>query len=86
MKVKILGVQNVDYVSKRTNQPVSGITLHAVFSDAQVKGQAVDQIFVSDNLHIPSRRDIAVGQTVDIEYNSRGRVCGLEIVPEAPGK
>lgn len=81
MKAEILGIQNVDYVSKRTNLPVTGMTLHTVFSDAQVSGQAVDQIFVSDNLNIPCRRDLAVGQTVDIEYNSKGRVCGLEILP-----
>lgn len=80
MKAKILGIQNVDYVSKKTGRPVVGMTLHATFSDSQVSGMAVDAIFISDNLNLPCIRDLAVGQSVDIEYNSRGYVCGCEIV------
>lgn len=80
MKVKILGIQNVDYVSRKTGNPVVGVTLHASLSDAQVVGTAVDKIFISDNLHLPCVKDFALGQSVDIEYNNRGFVCGCEIV------
>lgn len=79
MKVKILGIQNVDYVSRKTGNPVVGVTLHASFSDAQVVGTAVDKIFISDNLHLPCIKDLSIGQVVDIEYNNRGFVCGCEI-------
>lgn len=80
MKVKILGIQDVNYISRKTGNPVVGTTLHASFSDAQVLGTAVNKIFISDNLHLPCIKDLAIGQTVDIEYNNRGFVCGCEIV------
>lgn len=50
MKVKVLGVQFVDYTSRKTGKSVKGITLHSCYPDSQVKGEAVDSIFVSDNL------------------------------------
>ena len=50
MKVKVLGIQFVDYVSRKTGNPVKGVTLHSCYPDGQVKGEAVDSIFVSDNL------------------------------------
>ena len=59
---------------------IVGVTLHTSFSDAQTLGTAVDKIFISDNLHLPCIKDLAIGQTVDIEYNNRGFVCGCEIV------
>lgn len=80
MKAKILGIQNVDYVSRKTGNPVVGVTLHTSFSDAQTLGTAVDKIFISDNLHLPCIKDLSIGQIVDIEYNNRGFVCGCEIV------
>lgn len=79
MKVKILGIQTVDYVSKKTGNPVKGITLHSVHKDAQVTGEAVSNIFVSDSLDIPVVSELRVGQLVDVEYNNRGYVCDLSI-------
>ena len=35
MKVKVLGIQSVDYVSRKTGNPVKGVTLHSAFKDAQ---------------------------------------------------
>lgn len=77
MKVKILGIQSVNYTSHRTGNPVKGVTLHSMFKDSQVTGDAVSSIFVSDALQIPVVGELKVGQTVDIEYNNRGFVCGL---------
>ena len=82
MKVKILGIQNVDYVSRKTGNPVVGVTLHASFSDSQVLGSAVDKIFISDNLRLACVKDLAIGQIVDIEYNNRGFVCDCRIVDQ----
>nr|DAH77432.1 MAG TPA: hypothetical protein [Inoviridae sp.] len=33
MKVKVLGIQSVDYVSRKTGNPVKGVTLHSAFKD-----------------------------------------------------
>lgn len=79
MKVKVLGVQAVNYKSRKTGEWVVGTTLHSVFNDAQVTGQAVSGIFVSDRLGISSVSDIRPGMEVDIQYNNRGYVCDVAI-------
>ncbi len=45
MKVKVLGIQSVDYVSRKTGNPVKGVTLHSSFKDAQVEGESVSSIY-----------------------------------------
>ena len=79
MKAKVLGTQCVDYVSKKTGNPVKGVTLHVSHKDSQVRGEAVSSPFISDNLAIPGIGDVRPGMVVDIEYNNRGYVCGVEI-------
>ena len=74
MKTKLLGIQTVDYVSRKTGNPVKGVTLHCSFKDPQVEGEAVDGIFVSDNLKLPCISELRVGQIVDVTYNNRGYV------------
>lgn len=80
MKVVILGVQKVDYVSRKSGHPVKGVTLHTKFKDAQVEGESVSSIFVSDNLELPSVSGLKPGQLVDVEYNNRGFVCDVRIL------
>lgn len=79
MKVKVLGIQSVDYVSRKTGNPVKGVTLHSAFKDAQVEGESVSSIFVSDNLNLKCVAEIRPGMMVDVEYNNRGYVCDLAI-------
>ena len=47
MSKKIVGKQNVDYVSKKTGQPVTGVTLHCVGESNRVEGMECETIFVS---------------------------------------
>ena len=79
MKAKVLGIQSVDYVSRKTGNPVKGVTLHSSFKDAQVEGESVDSIFVSDNLNLKCVAEIRPGMVVDVEYNNRGYVCDLAL-------
>lgn len=79
MKVVVLGVQTVDYVSRKTGNPVKGVTLHTKHKDSQVVGEAVANIFISDNLNLPCIPELAPGQIVDVEYNNRGFVCDARI-------
>lgn len=79
MKVTVLGIQDVNYTSRKTGNLVKGTTLHTAFSDAQVVGQAVSDIFISDNLGISCLSEIKPGMSVNVEYNNRGYVCGVEI-------
>lgn len=79
MRAKVVGVQIVDYVSKKSNKPVKGVTLHCNFKDSQVEGEAAEGVFISDNLGLPVIYDIKPGAVVDISYNSRGYVCDLAV-------
>ena len=79
MKATVLGIQNVNYVSKKTGNPVSGVTLHCSFKDPSVRGDAVDGIFVSDNLGLSVLADIKPGDSIDIETNLRGYVQNVTI-------
>ena len=80
MKARVLGVQSVDYVSRRTGQPVKGVSFHIAYKDNNVRGEAVSDVFVSDNLGISGVMDIAPGDNIDVEYNNRGYVCGLAVL------
>lgn len=80
MKYDVLGIQSVDYVSRKTGNPVKGVTLYVKYKDAQVQGEATANIFVSDNLRIPCIADVRPQSVVDVEYSPRGYVAGLSLV------
>ena len=46
MSKKIVGKQNVDYVSKKTGQPVTGVTLHCVGESSRVEGMELSLIHI----------------------------------------
>lgn len=79
MKYEVLGTQAVDYISRKTGNPVKGMTLYVRYKDAQVHGDATANIFVSDNLNISCVADIKPGNVVDVEYSPRGYVAGLSL-------
>lgn len=80
MKHKVVGIQLIDYVSKKTGNPVKGVTLHTLCKDSQVNGEMASQVFVSDQLGIEGLLSVPIGSTVDIEYNNRGYVCAVNFV------
>lgn len=88
MKYKVLGVKRINYTSKKTNLPVKGVELHALYKDAEVYGTAVCPIFISENLGSDIVNSINPGDHVAIEYNQRGYVAGIEKVdaPATPTK
>lgn len=80
MKAVVVGIQEVDYTSRKTGQPVKGVTLYCNYKDAQVKGDAADGIFVSDNLGIDFVHSLQPGDVIDIQYNNRGYVADVNII------
>lgn len=80
MKVKIVGIQKLDYPSRKTGEQVVGTTLHVEFPDSQVDGLAVDSFFISDRLNCPDISRAMIGDMVDIEFNRRGYVQGVSLV------
>lgn len=81
MKYEVLGVQALDYTSRKTGNPVKGVTLHVKYKDSQVSGEATGNIFISDNLGIDCVSDVRPGSRIDVEYNNRGYVADLSIIP-----
>lgn len=87
MKMTVLGTQLQDYVSRKTGQPVKGISLHCAYKDQAVNGQAVDNVYVSDNLDCAQLcYSLAPGSIVDVEYNRRGYVADVRLVEPAPSQ
>lgn len=83
MKAKVLGVQDVDYVSRKTGEKVTGTTLHICYDDVHVSGFAVDGVFLSSRLNLPILKDIKPETWIDIEYNNRGYVQNVTLIKPA---
>ena len=79
MIARVLGVQYLDYVSRKSGNPVKGLSLHCAYKDQQVEGEAVSNFFVSDNLGISLK--FLPGDTVDIALNQRGFICDVKQIP-----
>lgn len=86
MKYKVLGVKRISYTSKKTNLPVKGLEVHTVFRDADVFGNAVCPIFLSENLGADIVNSINPGDHISIEYNNRGYVAAVEKLPAPEDK
>lgn len=78
MKARVLGVQKVDYV-KKSGEPCKGTTLHVAFKDNNVVGEAVDSLFINDNLGIYAIDGIKPDTLVDLEFNRRGYVADVVV-------
>lgn len=73
MEKKVVGKQAVDYISKKTNQPVVGVTLHTVGEDSRIEGMAVETIFVSKKSAMyDDVMKFPIGATVEVSYNRWG--------------
>lgn len=83
MKYVVLGIQIQDYISKKTSQPVKGVSLHCAYNDSQVDGQAVDSLFIGERLDCyPKLLHIKPGALVDVEFNRRGYIADVSIVSD----
>lgn len=77
MKKRVVGKQKVDYVSKKTNQPVTGITLHCEcdVNDDRFEGKQVETIFVSSKSPMYDQcLAFPIGSVVNVMYNRWGSV------------
>lgn len=73
MVKKLVGKQDVDYVSKKTNQPVTGVSLHTVGEDSRVNGMGVETIFVSKKSAMyDDVMAMPIGSEISITYNRWG--------------
>lgn len=73
---KILGIENVDYVSKKTNNRVKGYKLHMCYEKNNCEGVAVLEEFVNEDIG----KDIKVSNKIELFYNKYGQVNKIAIV------
>lgn len=79
--MKIVGKQNVDYISKKTQEPVKGVSLHCTGTRNNVEGEAVETIFVSAKSGLYDEViKMPVGTEVSVSYNRWGSVDSLHAV------
>lgn len=74
---EVIGTEEVDYTSKKSNRQVTGRRLHLVFDfpeDAKgVDGTGVECVFTNCD----SVKNIKVGDQVELLYNKFGSICDV---------
>lgn len=96
MKGKIVGFNTLDYVSKKTNQEVKGVTLYLTVKSSDVIGDKVKEEFIKADSsvykvlapYLSGDLDSLLNADVTIDYNVEKRgnftftdICELEITP-----
>lgn len=86
MNVKLVGKQNVDYVSKKTNNPVQGITLHVLAKSDRVEGESCENFFISNKSPMYSQcLGFPLGSELVVQYNRWGSVESAVLVDNKKG-
>lgn len=86
MVKKIVGKQDVDYTSRKTGEPVKGVTLHCVGQSSRVNGMSADQHFIS--VKTPELYEEAlsfpVGVEINLNFNQYGTVESVSLCQNQP--
>lgn len=77
MEMKLVGKEKVDYVSKKSGNPVVGLQLHSLYKSdrADTEGEFVERIFVSSKS--PMYEQVCrfpLGCNFSVQYNRWGSV------------
>ena len=81
--MKIVGVERVDYTSKKTGKPVKGYRIHMTEEKEGMYGVCASNIFIGEKvgeifLSEYANLEQALGEEVRVLYNQYGRVDGIE--------
>ena len=73
--MKVVGKSNVQYISKKTQQEVKGISLHCIGKKNDVEGEAVETVYISAKSEMFEQCvKLPLGTEVLIYYNRWGNV------------
>ena len=77
---EVIGIEKVEYVSKKTNETVYGMRLHLV-SDFEedrkdANGNCAEQVFTK----CKNANNVEVGDTIELYYNKYGSIEDLRVV------
>lgn len=79
-EIRIIGKEKVDYISKKTQAPVKGVSLHCVGTRGYVEGESVETIFVSAKSSLYDKiPQIPIGAKCNIAYNRYGSADYIEV-------
>lgn len=73
--MKVVGVEKVDYVSKKTGKAVKGIKLHMLDTSDNVHGYVALQEFLSEKVDC----NVKVNDQVQLFYNKFGQVTQVVV-------
>lgn len=71
MKVKVIGIQPINYVNK-TGRQITGTKLHCAYEKDSIRGLAVDSFYLGNN--IPNVDKIKLNDTVNLYFDQYGKV------------
>ena len=81
MKANLVGIRsNVRFEDNRTGEVIEGTSIYVTYNDSAVVGQIADKFFLKSTLMIPCIPDLIPGQVLDISFNQRGKVVGIDIL------
>lgn len=73
--MKLVGKQAVDYLSRKTNKQVTGITLHLVGTSPNVEGESVETVYISAKSPLYNEvAGVPIGTQIQLFYNRYGSV------------
>lgn len=75
--MEIIGIEKVDYVSKKTNQPVKGLALYTVerIDSKDGSGMRSERSYLSEDKAAALPEPLKVGDDVTIVYNRYGSIA-----------
>lgn len=76
--MKILGIENVNYTSKKTGRDIHAVRLHCSESARNVQGERVETLFVPQVVF--DSTPVQVGDEIRPLYNRFGRVEAVEVL------
>lgn len=84
MKYELVGIENVDYVSRKSGERVEGVKLHVVGEEGssnRVNGHPVESFWISKRADIFNMAsNLPLNSMIDCSYNRWGNLDHIEVV------
>ncbi|MBD5401990.1 hypothetical protein HDR58_04200 [bacterium] len=76
--MKVVGIEKVHYMSKKSNQWVDGLNLHCISDPVEtemISGQTVERLFISNrSAAIVAAQQVKIGDDIKAFYNRFGSI------------
>lgn len=87
MKCVLLGFKKVNFTNDNTGEVIEGVKVFFAYPEEKTVGREADGKFISQNVFDSfgfkaEQLAAAVDDTVNIEFNKYGKICGIELPDE----